>query len=55
MELTPVNRPRELRGVIEGARLHGRRRAVVITLDQADRLTEGGVEIEVIPAWHWMT
>ncbi len=55
LELTPVNRLRELRGVIEGTRLRGRRRAVVITLDQADRLTEGGVEIEVIPAWHWMT
>ena len=54
VELTPANRARELRGVIEGTRLRGRRRAVVITLDQADSLTEDGVEIEVLPAWRWM-
>ncbi len=53
--LTPANLGRELRGVIEGTRLHGRRRALVVTLDQADQLRENGVEIEVIPAWRWMT
>jgi hypothetical protein len=25
-----------------------------VTLDQADRLIEDGVEIEVVPAWRWM-
>jgi predicted AAA+ superfamily ATPase len=55
LELTPANRTRELRGVIEGTRLRGERRAVVVTLDQTDRLREDGVEIEVIPAWRWMT
>ena len=54
LELTPASRARELRGVIEGTRLRGRRRAIVVTLDQADRLTENGVEIEVVPAWRWM-
>jgi len=54
LELTPANRERELRGVIEGTRLRGRRRALVVTLDQTDRLIEGGVEIEVLPAWRWM-
>jgi len=54
LELTPANRARELRGVIEGARLPGNRRALVITLDQSDRLREDGIEIEVVPAWHWL-
>jgi predicted AAA+ superfamily ATPase len=53
-ELTPANRGRELRGVIEGTRLNGRRRALVITLDQTDRLIEKGAEIEVLPAWRCM-
>ena len=54
LELTPANRGRELRGVIEGTRLRGQRRAVVVTLDQSDRLREDGVEIDVVPAWRWL-
>jgi predicted AAA+ superfamily ATPase len=54
LELTEANRARELRGVVEGARLRGRRRAIVVTLDQADRLVEDGVTIDVVPAWRWM-
>jgi len=54
LQLTPANRARELRGVCEAARLHGRRRAVVVTLDQTDRLIEDGTQIEVVPAWRWM-
>jgi predicted AAA+ superfamily ATPase len=55
VELTPANLGRELRGVVEGTRLHGRRRALVLTLDQADHLQENGVDIEVIPVWRWMS
>jgi predicted AAA+ superfamily ATPase len=55
LELTPANRRRELRGVVEGTRLRGRRRAMVITLDQTDHLTEDSIEIEILPAWRWMT
>lgn len=54
LEVTPANRVRELRGVIEGSRVPGQRRAVVVTLDQSDQLREDGAEIEVIPAWKWM-
>jgi predicted AAA+ superfamily ATPase len=54
LELTEANRARELRGVIGGTRLRGRRRALVVTLDQADRLVEDGVKIDVVPAWRWM-
>jgi predicted AAA+ superfamily ATPase len=55
LELRPANFGRELRGVIEGTRLHGRRRVLVLTLYQADQLREDGVDIEVIPAWRWMS
>ena len=55
LELTPANLGRELRGVIEGTRLQGQRRALVVTLDQSDHLSEDGVDIEVIPAWRWMS
>ncbi len=54
-ELTPANLGRELRGVIEGTRLHGKRRALVVTLDQSDHLKEDGVDIDVIPAWSWIS
>ncbi len=54
LELTPMNRARELRGVLGATRLRGKRRALVLTLDQSDRLTVDGVEIEVLPAWQWL-
>ena len=54
LELTPANRRRELRGVIEGARLPGKRRAIVLTLDQTDCLQEDGITIDVLPAWRWL-
>jgi hypothetical protein len=53
-ELTPANVRRELRGVVEASRLGSRRRARIVTLDQADRLREDGVSVEVTPAWRWM-
>ena len=54
-ELTSTNRRRELRGVVEGMRLRGRRRGLLITLDQSDRLVEDGMAIDVVPAWRWMS
>ena len=54
LELTPANRGRELRGAVEGTRLRGRRRAMVITLDQSERIVEDGVQIDVVPAWRWL-
>ena len=54
LELTPQNLARELRGVVAAARLPGRRRAVVVTLDQTDHLREDGVDVEVVPAWRFL-
>jgi uncharacterized protein len=54
LELTPHTVVRELRGIVNAARLPGRRRAVIVTLDQTDRLREDGIEIEVVPAWRFL-
>lgn len=54
LELTPQNLARELRGVVAATRLPGRRRAVVVTLDQTDHLREDGVDVEVVPAWRFL-
>jgi hypothetical protein len=52
--LDDSNVAREVRGAVHGARLPGKRRALVLTLDQDDRLVEEGVEIEVRRAWQWL-
>jgi len=54
-ELTPANRAREVTGALAAARLPGRRRPRIITFNQTDRLREDGVEIDVVPAWQWMS
>jgi predicted AAA+ superfamily ATPase len=57
--LTPENRQRELRGLLQAAKLPGSsnkraRELCVITLDQEDALTEEGHAVHVIPAWKWL-
>lgn len=54
-ELTPANRAREVAGVIEGSRLPGRRHPRIVTFDQSDRLREDGVDVDVVPAWQWLS
>ena len=57
--LTPENRGRELKGLIQAATLPGAkgrnaRELLLLTHDQEDQLTEEGFEINVIPAWQWL-
>ena len=54
-EVDAANRARKLSGALEGARLPGRRRPRVVTFDQTGRLREDGTEIDIVPAWRWMT
>lgn len=55
-ELTPFNRDRELQGVLRGAALPpGKRRPLILTLDQRDRIAVGNLVVEVLPAWEWMS
>jgi hypothetical protein len=54
-ELTPENREREARGALKAAALPGgARRALILTLDQGDRIRTPEGVIEVRPAWQWM-
>lgn len=54
-QLTPGNRARELRGLLAAANLPGgKRRLLVLTLDQRDTLREDGQTIAVRPAWEWL-
>ena len=57
--LTPENRERELRGLLQAAALPGAakskaRELLVITLDQEDTLIEQGQTVRIIPAWEWL-
>ncbi len=54
--LTAQNQQREVRGVLGAVALpaRGERRALILTLDQRDRLTVDGVVVEVLPAWEWL-
>lgn len=53
-ELTPFNRSREIEGVSQALALPGKRQGIILTRDQRDRLTVGGKQIEVLPAWEWL-
>lgn len=54
IELNEYNRERELRGALNAARLPGRRRPLILTLNQEDRIAVDGVVVEVRPAWQWL-
>jgi hypothetical protein len=53
-ELTPYNRVREAGGAAQACRLPGKRRPLILTLNQHDRLTEQGTTVEVRPVWDWL-
>jgi len=57
--LTPENRARELRGLIEAVKLPGghpkkKRELLMLTLDQEDSLVEQGISMRILPAWKWL-
>ena len=55
-EITPANRDRELRGIRGASTLPGKkRRPVILTLDQRDRMSVDSTAVDVQPAWEWMT
>jgi hypothetical protein len=53
-ELTPYNQARELEGLARMYRLHGKRRAMILTLNQKQRLRESGLSVDVLPVWEWI-
>jgi len=57
--LTPENRARELRGLMEAVKLPGgnpkqKRELMILTLDQEDSLVVQDCSIRVVPAWKWL-
>jgi len=56
-ELTPASVAREVSGIAHAALLPGakKRRALIVTLRQSDRLVVEGRSVEVVPAWKWLT
>jgi len=54
-QLTPQNTQREMTGALRAAALPGKRRPLVLTLDQRDRLIVDGIAVDVMPAWEWLT
>ena len=53
-DLNSRNQEREVRGAVQAAALPGRRRAVILTLNQRDRIVVDGTTVEVAPAWEWL-
>jgi len=53
-KLTSANSARELVGLRQACALPGQRKALVVTMDQTDRLNASGLEVEVVPAWAWL-
>ena len=53
-QLTPFNREREFEGLRRACALPGKRRGLVVTMDQKDALNMDGMRVEVVPASTWM-
>jgi predicted AAA+ superfamily ATPase len=52
--LNAQNEEREVRGALQGAALPGKRRPIIVTLDQRDSLKQESTTVEVVPVWEWL-
>lgn len=52
--LNDNNRERELQGSINCARELGLKNAIILTLEQEDKIKLEGVEIHILPVWKWL-
>ncbi len=53
--LTPQNQQREIQGALRAIALPGKRRPLILTLDQRDRVVVDGTAVDILPAWEWLT
>jgi uncharacterized protein len=53
-DLNARNQEREVRGAVRAAALPGRRRPLILTLNQRDRIEMESTTIDVAPAWEWL-
>jgi len=54
-ELTEDNKDRELTGLVEALQQFNLPKGLIVTFKQDDRFTIEGREIQVCPAWRWMS
>ena len=54
-ELNARNRDREVGGLVSAMGTHGLASGTILTYNQAETITQAGVEIRVLPAWRWLT
>jgi predicted AAA+ superfamily ATPase len=54
-ELTPDNLKRELNGLLQAMKFFNQQKATIVTFDNTDFINEDGFEIEVIPAYKYLT
>lgn len=53
-ELNPLNRKRELEGLLEALTVMGLDRGMILTGDQEEEIKTGSLTIEVKPVWKWL-
>lgn len=48
------NREREINGIVEAAQRVRTNVGTILTFNEADELSEAGIDIKIIPAWKWL-
>lgn len=47
-------RKREIEGLLEASRATNCTRLTILTNDEEGEITEGGVDIQIMPVWKWL-
>lgn len=53
-ELNEENRPREIEGLVECCSRLDKKRGLILTNDQEDKLKVGDIGIKILPVWKWL-
>lgn len=53
-ELTPLNREREINGLVEAAKQLGIDHGTILTIDQDEEFERDGIKLLVTPVWVWL-
>ena len=54
LELTPQNQQRELVGLATACKWLGRKKGLLLTLDEEKEVAADGVKINILPAWKFL-
>ncbi len=53
-KLTPTNRNREVKGLLEALSRYNLKKGTILTYNQKEQIKEANYEISVLPSWEWM-